>query len=560
MVARRIFSAGALCLGLFVCASGQSPRVDNPEAEKILLGKYDPAAYAPKGWVAQKLPYAGYPGEVTAALAAQVSPDSLLRILVHLAACHNRNAGSDTASQSSGIGAARRWVHARFAAIAPGRLIPAYLDFNTAICNVAFHRCVLAVLPGADTSDKAVVIVEAHLDSRCENSCDITCRAEGVEDNATGVAMLLELSRVLSAKAFNRTIVFMATTGEEQGLHGARAFATYATAKGIRIRAVQNNDVIGGNLCGRTSSPPGCSPPGAVDSTHLRIFSFGDGASPDKAFARFLKLEYLEKAAPSAEVPMGIALMLSEDRQGRGGDHQPFRAAGFTAIRLIQANEAGDQQHTTKDTLGPNIDVHYLKRMVLVNGLGAAMAALGPAAPAFTAEGGDTAVTVRVPGAGPRALFRLGVRTTSLDFDTVLTFAGPEFRVPGLQRGTAYSLSVAARDEAGVESLFAPEQTVTAKGTAVRRMAAAPDWRMEVAPEEEIGGNMLVTVFSKLPAKDAYLSVRDLNWRERGRLPLRASPGGMGAEIRKGRFPAGAYTVCLMSEGRLAARARAVLP
>ena len=65
------------------------------------------------------------------------------------------------------------------------------------------------------------------MDSRCEDGCDVNCTANGVDDNGSGTALVLELARVMSPLTFNRSMIFMVTTGEEQGLIGAEAFAEF---------------------------------------------------------------------------------------------------------------------------------------------------------------------------------------------------------------------------------------------------------------------------------------------------------------------------------------------
>jgi hypothetical protein len=69
----------------------------------------------------------------------------------------------------------------------------------------------------------------------------------GADDNASGVAVLLELARVLAPSLTpKRTILFVATSGEESGLQGARAFVAATTplapAKAI---AALNLDTVG---------------------------------------------------------------------------------------------------------------------------------------------------------------------------------------------------------------------------------------------------------------------------------------------------------------------------
>ena len=260
------------------------------------------------------------------------------------------------------------------------------------------HRNIFAVLPGIDPDLDHIIIVEGHMDSRCAGLCDINCPAQGVEDNATGTALVLELARVMSKYSFSNTIVFMATIGEEQGLLGAEAFVQYAIQNDIPIEAVFNNDIVGGIICGETSSPPSCPGLNDIDSTQVRLFSYGDVNSAHKNLARFTKLEYTEELLPIVEVPMMLTIMSAEDRTGRGGDHIPFRQSGFSAIRFTSANEHGnanasdpnyhDRQHTSDDILGVDtdndqvidsffVDFNYLTRNTVINGVACGMAAIG---------------------------------------------------------------------------------------------------------------------------------------------------------------------------------------
>ena len=271
----------------------------NPLAEQIMLGTYNPATYTP-------VTILNNPDTIARGINTRVSPDSLHAYLEVLRTFKNRNTGSDTISTTKGIGAARRWVYSKFQQFGPpgGRLIPSYLQFNLAICGQSQHRNIFAVLPGLDTSDKSIVVIEGHIDSRCAGLCDTACLAEGMEDNGSGTALVMELARVMSRYSYNHTIVFLIVIGEEQGLYGGKAFADYAVQKGIPVRATFNDDVIGGIICGKTSSPPGCPGLNNIDSTHVRLFSFGGFNSPHKGLARFVKLEYAEMIKPYAVVPM----------------------------------------------------------------------------------------------------------------------------------------------------------------------------------------------------------------------------------------------------------------
>ena len=112
-----------------------------------------------------------------------------------------------------------------------------YEDFITNDGYLALN--VVAELPGRDPS--AVYLVLAHYDSTTER--DVT--APGADDNATGVAGMLEIARVLAGYDLAYPVRFIATNVEEEGLQGAREFGVRARSEGIPFDAAFNLDATG---------------------------------------------------------------------------------------------------------------------------------------------------------------------------------------------------------------------------------------------------------------------------------------------------------------------------
>jgi len=426
--------------------------------------------------------------ELASMLQSQINTDSLHNYLVCLEKYENRNSGSDTISTTRGIGAARTWLYNKFEEFNQqngNNSVVDYLEFDQHICGMGRHKNVILVHPGLNP-DEGIVIVEAHMDSRCAENCDIDCLANGIEDNGSGVALILELARVMTKVSFNKTIVFMMTTAEEQGLHGADAMALFCQQENIDVKAVFNNDVIGGILCGETASPPGCPGPGHVDSMQVRIFSQGSAVSPHKNMVRYTKMQYKERIKPIAEVPMLISIMSAEDRTGRGGDHIPFRERDYTAIRFTSANENGDaslgpdyhdHQHTSDDILGKDtnsdgvidsffVDFNYLKRNSVINGIGFGMVAISPAMPEIEIQQISDRVKVTVTSSVDYASVKVGVRTDSNDFDSIYVFnATEEIFVPAPDPNGFFFVSASIVDAKGNESCFAEEQLLLINST-----------------------------------------------------------------------------------------------
>ncbi len=540
----------------------------NNLAEQIMLGNYNPATYKASNVINQ-------PATLSSGINNRVSPDSLKALLLELNEFGNRNTGADTVSATKGIGAARRWTLNKFQQYSQqneNRLITSYLQFDRTICNQAQHRNIFAVLPGMDTGDKSIIIIEGHIDSRCEGACDTACNALGMEDNATGTVLVMELARVMSQYSFNHTIVFLVTIGEEQGLYGAKAFADYCKQKGIEVKAVLNNDVVGGIICGQTASPPGCMGAGTIDSTNVRLFSEGTFNSRNKGLARFMKLEYKEMLRPIVKVPTTINILTPEDRTGRGGDHIPFRQHGYAAIRLCAANEHGDadvsnpnykdRQHTGTDVLGVDtdndmvidsffVDFNYLARNAVINGNAAAMLALGPKTPDFFVSPpfGDNSIGIDILTQQQYKKYRVGIRTTTNDWDSVYTFTGTYSTIP-LPSNSNYIVSVASVDSNGVESLFSEEKYASVNVQYYEK--EKPTVELLQNHPNPFDGETVISVAANdnINYKNAYISIIDINGKEVKRLEINLNKGVNEVVYSHGYFAAGTYLYSLVVDGK----------
>ncbi len=569
-VMHKIFTLFLLALTSVAGFSQANMLSTNPVAEDIMLGNYDPANYPVQAGL-------NHPDIIVPAILANVSPDSLKEYLIKLSAFETRNTGSDTLSPVRGIGAARRWVYQKFqeASVASeGRLVPSYLQFDQNICSVGQHRNVFAVLPGLDETAEGIILIEAHLDSRCNSVCDTTCLAEGMEDNGSGTALVIELARVMSQLAFNHTIVFMATIGEEQGLHGADAFATYAVEKGIKIKAVLNNDIVGGIICGETSSAPSCPGLNHVDSTQVRMFSSGGFNSAHKQLSRFIKLQYEEELKDLVAVPMMLTVMSAEDRSGRGGDHIPFRQKGFPAMRFTSANEHGnanandpdyhDRQHTSTDILGVDtdgdmildsffVDFNYLSRNAVINGVAAAMAAIGPVTPDFDAGKNGDSLYISITDPNAYGEYRVFVRTSSNDFDEIYTTSNLNVTVP--KPSGVVIVSVASVDANGIESLFSKEvlpPNITATGEELDEQPQTDFELFQNRPNPFDEATIISFMAHKASGyKAAFLTISDMEGRVLKRLPVNIQQGMNEIVYHHGYNVTGVYAYSLVVDGKV---------
>lgn len=440
--------------------------------ENILQGDYNPNDYYNDLTVSTKT-------AIKSSIMNDVNPDNLKAYLLEMNEFNTRNTGSDTLGDM-GIGAARDYALAKFQSFSANSnspLIPSFFEFNRTICGVTKHKNICAIQPGTNVDDPSVIVIEAHFDSRCHTACDVECEAHGMEDNASGSALVLELARVMSQNRYPHTILYMLTVGEEQGLVGADALAKYCVQKDINVKAVFNNDIVGGIICGETSSGPSCPGEGDVDSTQVRLFSHGQIS---RQLSRWVKEQYKDELQEEVSVPMMLTIMSIEDRIGRGGDHIPFREQGFQAMRFTSANEHGnadtsdpdyhDRQHTSDDILGVDtnndgtldsffVDFNYLSRNAVINGLSASFAAIGPKPIDFEAFIDGDSILIEIDDENDYMNYKVYSRSTMQDFDVVYNLEGSKsihiVKNPG--PSFAQFISVASVDENGTESLLSAE-------------------------------------------------------------------------------------------------------
>jgi len=111
---------------------------------------------------------------------------------------------------------------------------------------------VIGVLPGSDPKLKnEAIVIGAHYDHLGlggEGSGSLSARTgihHGADDNASGVAGLIELARMLSSQRLKRTVVFIAFSGEEEGLIGSSYYVNHPIVPLTNTVAMINMDMIG---------------------------------------------------------------------------------------------------------------------------------------------------------------------------------------------------------------------------------------------------------------------------------------------------------------------------
>lgn len=342
MIYRKIGFAGSTIIASTLvasCAVGQEVNLESV-AEKPTLANY----FAAPG---QDIRH-----ELVAAVSAQ-RIESDIRRLVGFGTRHTL---SETESDTRGIGAARRWIADEFRRIssACGDCLEVVIVSDT----IAGERripdptevvSVLAIQRGTLDPNR-MVMMSGDIDSRVSDPLDSTSDSPGANDNASGMAGVIEAARVLSQHRFAGTIVYAGLSGEEQGLFGGRIVARHALDAGWNIKAVLNNDMIGNisgidgvtdNTTARVFSE-GTRFIETEDEARTRRFSGGEVDSPSRNIAR-----YIDRMADEFVPNLDVMMIYRLDRFGRGGHHRPFNEAGIPGVRIMETHEHYQRQHQT---------------------------------------------------------------------------------------------------------------------------------------------------------------------------------------------------------------------
>ena len=171
---------------------------------------------------------------------------------------------------------------------------------------------VIGTLQGTDP-DAGYYIICAHYDAtgvRTSGGWDwVHDPAPGADDNASGVALVLESARLLAGQRFPWSIRFIAWSGEELGLLGSQAYADLAGARDDKILGVFNFDMIGFNDL----------------KQRLELVT-----NPGSRWM------VEEMGAVAERYEIGLSIDILEDGGARLSDHAPFWARGYDAILGIE--------------------------------------------------------------------------------------------------------------------------------------------------------------------------------------------------------------------------------
>lgn len=407
----------------------------------------------------------------------EVSADSLQSYIKTLVAFGTRNTLSTQTDPKRGIGAARNWVLTKFNAFAKqsnGRL-SAFIDTVTLqpdgkrVDVPVLLGNVVAILKGTDANDKRIFIISGHLDNMRNSPTDRLGDAPGANDDGSGTAAVIECARIMSKSNFSATIIFVAVSGEEQGLLGSTFMSEKAKKENWNIEAVLNNDIMGSNNSNETN---------IINNTKVRVFSEGLPAYETEKNAnniRSLGLENDGKARQLARYVkeigeryvdnLEVVLIYRNDRFLRGGDHSPYVQRGYAAVRITEMNENYTRQHQDVRTennipygdLEEHIDYEYLRKNTALNLANLANLAKAPSMPDSVKMevrklSNYTVLNWNAPATGKVTGYYVLVReTTSAFWQKKIFTAGTEMRLPFSKDN--YFFAVQSVNAMGNESL-----------------------------------------------------------------------------------------------------------
>ena len=449
-----------LFTGSFVVASC-APRSSTP-------GAGTPNVFVQQGVAVQAAaPGPGLGLQRNPALAATIADISAAEIRATdsaLVSFGTRHAMSDTISATRGIGAARRFLFNKLSGYSQACGGCLRIEYDPALMEMRGHPDrpqvnivnVLAWLPGRDTG--RVVVMGGHYDSCICARTDLgplarfeaTQDAPGADDDGSGTSAVVELARVFSKhfpRGLEATVIFVAYSGEEEGLYGSTHLAQRLHAAGYRIVSAFTDDIVGNVV----------ADDGTTDSTSVRIF----GADPDNSSSRELA-RYAWATGTIYNPSFEILPVFRLDRISRGGDHSPYVSLGDPGLRFTERLENYKRQHLPTDDFG-HVNFNYVANVARDNASVVGSLAAAPAAPiAFArrdqASGGQKWMMSWQPVAGASTYEVLFRHTSSPTYEKIYQAgAGTSFLLPDqLDDGWAAVRAVGADGSRSLTSAVPP--------------------------------------------------------------------------------------------------------
>jgi Zn-dependent M28 family amino/carboxypeptidase len=250
----------------------------------------------------------------------RVSADSILATLQRLESLGEKASGTQALVETG------NWLQARYRSFG-------YSDITTQDFAFRTHTLqnIIVTKPGTAVTDQ-VLIVGGHYD---------TVRGPGVNDNGSGVAVMLEAARVLADIEPEISVLFVNFAAEEAGLVGSRAYVReIVVPQEMDILLMLNIDEVGGIA-------------GAVNNTVTCERDERSPADNNAASAAYTDtLAALTRAYTRLDTRIARAY---------GSDYLPFQSAGYAITGFYETNQSR-YPHTPEDRLA-NMDPEYVTQI-----------------------------------------------------------------------------------------------------------------------------------------------------------------------------------------------------
>ena len=332
-------------------------------------------------------------------LLGEIDPARIEATITRLVQFGTRHTSSSQTDPVRGIVAATAWVYQQMQAIAAtsaGRMTVQQQSFVQPVSpNIPVPTTitnVIATLQGT-ASPQRYYVITGHLDSRVTDVTDFTSDAPGADDDASGVAVVLELARLFATRQFPGTLVFATVDGEEQGLYGSTFMAAQMKAAGADVQGMFSNDIIGASQAFDGTRP---------DPFSVRMFVEGVPVADSAAQISLIEevggendggthqlARFVTAVAPASLTGMNIRVIWRRDRYLRGSDHLSFQAQGYPAARITEPRENFNHEHRDVEVIDgvefgdrlEFVDFRYTARVAKVNAAALWALATNPATP-----------------------------------------------------------------------------------------------------------------------------------------------------------------------------------
>ena len=253
------------------------------------------------------------------AIVNQVSGDSILSYLQHLESLGLKNPGSTALVNT------RDWLFSKYQSYGYTDIV--YHDFTYSSYTL---QNIVVTKTGTAHPD-VILIIDGHYD---------TIGGPGVNDNGSGVAVILEVARLLANIDCEYTIKFINFSAEEQGLIGSSAYVTnIAVPQNMNILLVFNIDQVGGMV-------------GEPNNTITCERDEGSPSGNNAASAAYTDtLAMLTQDYSSLNIQIAHAY---------GSDYMPFEEAGYVITGYYEYTSVHNNYTHGPDDILANMDPLYV--------------------------------------------------------------------------------------------------------------------------------------------------------------------------------------------------------